>query len=284
MSEFETSRRSCRCRVRLLARPAAHPRMPASLAPLPVVSAAVEGYSTPGGYSSKAVKPIALAKCMSIAQVRRGCSAAAGKAHSSMRRTAARRAALLLLCGSVFISPSHSPCLAPRDDSPARAAAAALAAWPRRRHSPQHGSPPSSSPHLLLPARPPPACLRPPACLPATDDGPRLPRAGAHPQRTGWRQHRARRCRVHPAGQPHGAGAAAGRDCDVAEAAPIDGHGQQGALRVGPAAAVAAVCADVRSLHPAPAEARTRLHPCAWCCDPADRPRAPLLLRRCAPA
>lgn len=29
----------------------------------------VEGYSTPGGYSSKAVKPIALAKCMSIAKV-----------------------------------------------------------------------------------------------------------------------------------------------------------------------------------------------------------------------
>jgi dihydropyrimidine dehydrogenase (NADP+) len=29
----------------------------------------VEGYSTPGGYSSKAVKPIALAKCMAIAKV-----------------------------------------------------------------------------------------------------------------------------------------------------------------------------------------------------------------------
>lgn len=31
---------------------------------------AVEGHTTPGGYSSKAVKPIALAKCMAIAQVR----------------------------------------------------------------------------------------------------------------------------------------------------------------------------------------------------------------------
>ena len=29
----------------------------------------VEGHSTPGGYSSKAVKPIALAKCMNIAKV-----------------------------------------------------------------------------------------------------------------------------------------------------------------------------------------------------------------------
>jgi len=29
----------------------------------------VEGYSTPGGYSYKAVRPIALAKCMSIAQM-----------------------------------------------------------------------------------------------------------------------------------------------------------------------------------------------------------------------
>eukprot|EP00892_Ulva_mutabilis_P008298 jgi/Ulvmu1/5840/UM025_0099.1 len=29
----------------------------------------VEGYSTPGGYSSKAVKPIALAKCMAVSQV-----------------------------------------------------------------------------------------------------------------------------------------------------------------------------------------------------------------------
>lgn len=28
----------------------------------------VQGYSTPGGYSSKAVKPIALAKCMAISQ------------------------------------------------------------------------------------------------------------------------------------------------------------------------------------------------------------------------
>jgi dihydropyrimidine dehydrogenase (NADP+) len=30
---------------------------------------AVEGYTTPGGYSYRAVKPIALAKVMSIAQV-----------------------------------------------------------------------------------------------------------------------------------------------------------------------------------------------------------------------
>jgi dihydropyrimidine dehydrogenase (NADP+) len=29
----------------------------------------VEGYTTPGGYSSTAVKPIALAKCMAIAQM-----------------------------------------------------------------------------------------------------------------------------------------------------------------------------------------------------------------------
>lgn len=29
----------------------------------------VAGYSTPGGYSSKAVKPIALAKCMAISQM-----------------------------------------------------------------------------------------------------------------------------------------------------------------------------------------------------------------------
>lgn len=29
----------------------------------------VEGYSTPGGYSCKAVKPIALAKCMAVSQV-----------------------------------------------------------------------------------------------------------------------------------------------------------------------------------------------------------------------
>lgn len=29
----------------------------------------VVGYSTPGGYSSKAVKPIALAKCMAISQI-----------------------------------------------------------------------------------------------------------------------------------------------------------------------------------------------------------------------
>jgi dihydropyrimidine dehydrogenase (NADP+) len=29
----------------------------------------VEGHSTPGGYSSKAVKPIALAKCMNVAKV-----------------------------------------------------------------------------------------------------------------------------------------------------------------------------------------------------------------------
>lgn len=40
--------------------------VPSSLPPL-----AVEGHSTPGGYSSKAVKPIALAKCMAIAQVGR---------------------------------------------------------------------------------------------------------------------------------------------------------------------------------------------------------------------
>lgn len=40
---------------------------------------AVEGHSTPGGYSSKAVKPIALAKCMQIAQVgRRGARRAGG--------------------------------------------------------------------------------------------------------------------------------------------------------------------------------------------------------------
>lgn len=32
----------------------------------------VEGYSTPGGYSSKAVKPIALAKVMSIAKLIQG--------------------------------------------------------------------------------------------------------------------------------------------------------------------------------------------------------------------
>lgn len=36
-----------------------------TLRPFPTV----EGYSTPGGYSSVAVKPIALAKCMSIAKM-----------------------------------------------------------------------------------------------------------------------------------------------------------------------------------------------------------------------
>ncbi len=34
---------------------------------------AVEGYSTPGGYSYKAVKPIALAKCMNIARMIQVC-------------------------------------------------------------------------------------------------------------------------------------------------------------------------------------------------------------------
>lgn len=39
----------------------------------------VEGFSTPGGYSSKAVRPIALAKVMAIAQMVRGAEEFAGK-------------------------------------------------------------------------------------------------------------------------------------------------------------------------------------------------------------
>ena len=48
------------------------PRPALALPCLPFCLRAVEGHSTPGGYSSKAVKPIALAKCMQIAQVGAG--------------------------------------------------------------------------------------------------------------------------------------------------------------------------------------------------------------------
>ena len=44
----------------------------------------VEGYSTPGGYSSKAVKPIALAKCMAVSQLIRDEFADSGRSLSGI--------------------------------------------------------------------------------------------------------------------------------------------------------------------------------------------------------
>ena len=69
--------------------------------PLPLPPPAVEGYTTPGGYSSTAVKPIALAKCMAIAQMMGHDFAGGGKSLSGLGGVnTGRDAAEFILLGS----------------------------------------------------------------------------------------------------------------------------------------------------------------------------------------
>lgn len=138
---------------------------------------AVEGHTTPGGYSSKAVKPIALAKCMAIAQVggrRPACQAGPGPAGPACAPVLSASLAGVCSpqccrCPRPAARPrlsKHPPCPTTAADDQAGLPRPHSERAGRRQHGARRGRVhPAGLPHRAGKARPPgapnAACIRP---------------------------------------------------------------------------------------------------------------------------